>query len=157
MNARTSIAAFAVAAALSLTNASHTHAGFNFDRDFRNIFGNGFNNNFGGNNRNFFRQADRVVFSDRVLRREVRDLPFNQQFVLDRLTNEVELRTNQLVFAVRTDNHRLIEVRARQLIQAVNEIDFIVDRLPIRNFRANEVQRAERALENDVRDLLRTF
>ena len=98
MNARTSIAAFAVAAALSLTNATHTHAGFNFDRDFRNILGNSFNNNFGGNNRNFFRQADRgrlrgvaegnhatLVLTDRslLLADERQWRPHHERFTLD--------------------------------------------------------------------------
>lgn len=157
MNARTSFAAFAVAAAMSLTNAAHTQAGFDFNPDFQIKFGNGFNINFGGNRRNFLRQADRVIFSNRVLRREIHDLPFNHQAALERFTDEVELRTNQLVFAVRTDNRQQIRVRARELIQAVNEIHFVVDRLPIRNFRANEVQQATRSLEIEVRDLLRTF
>jgi len=156
MNVRHSLAAVALTAALSLAGAAPADAGFNFD-NFQLNFGNGFNITFGGNRQNFFRRIDRVRFDNRILRREIRRLPFGQQFALDRLTKEVDLRIDQLDFAVRTDNRRLIQVRARQLANAVNEIEFTVDRLPIRTFTVNELNRAARNLDFDVRQLLRSL
>lgn len=156
MNARHALTAVAITAALTVTSAAH--AGINH-REFNFSFGNanGFNISFGGNNRNFFRQAERVIDSNRDFRREVNDLRFNDRFVLLQLSNQVNLRTNQIVIAVRNDNRRLVEVRARQLIQVINQIENIVDRLPRGNRDVRDVQRAFNELEDDVRDLLRTL
>jgi hypothetical protein len=152
MNARQTIAA----AVITLTLTAATHANDNFDRNFNINFGNnGFNVNFGGNGRNVFRQAERVLRSERNFRREVNDLPFNQRIVLLRLSNQVNQRTEQLIFALRNDNRRQVEVRASQLAQTVNQIEFIVDQLPRNREDARDVRRAFDNLEDDVRDLLR--
>jgi len=157
MNTRHSLAAAAFALTAALSLSSSANAGFDFDRDFNISFGNGFNVTFGGNGRNVFRQADRVIRSDRFLRREVNDLPFNRRFALLQLSSQVNQRTNQLVLAVRNDNRQLIRVRARQLVQTINEMEVIVDRLPRGSNEARDVRRAFDNLEDNVRDLLRTL
>jgi hypothetical protein len=58
---------------------------------------------------------------------------------------------------VQTDNRRQVEVRARQLVQVINQIENIVDRLPRNRNDVRDVQREFDDLEDDVRDLLRTL
>jgi len=156
MNARHAIAAAVVT--LSLTAATqandHHHSNRNFNVGFGN---NGFNVSFGHNHRNVFRQAERVIRAERNFRNEVDDLPFNQRIVLQRLSSQARQRTEQLIFALRNDNHRLAGVRADQLVQTVNQIEFIVDQLPRNRNEVRDVRRAFGDLEDEIRDLVRNM
>lgn len=154
MNARLTIAATLVA--LSLTTAAQAHDHSGHESHF-GIGHNGFHVSFGHSHRDVFRQAERVIRAERNFRNEVNDLPFNQRIVLQRLSNQVNQRTEQLIFALRNDNHRLVEVRASQLVQTVNQIEFIVDQLPRNRNDARDVRRAFDNLEDEVRDLNRNL
>lgn len=154
MNARHTIAAAVVA--LTLTAAVQADDNFGRNQNF-GIGNNGINVQFGGNDRQAFRRAERVIRAERIFRREVNDLPFNQRFVLLRLSSQVNQRTEQLVFALRNDNRRQAEIRGRQLLQTVNQIEFIVDQLPRNRNDVRDVRRAFDDLEDEVRDLVRSL